>query len=74
MDDVSSDGSFFRDMFGGGLSAVASIVGIIMIAYSYTDPTPDAIDVYRGKTELQIEKKIVNDKVVSSDSIVVWKK
>lgn len=47
-------------------------VGIGMLICK--DDSPKAIDVYREKTELRIEQKVVNNQVVSSDSIVVWKK
>lgn len=34
---------------------------------------PEAIDVYRGKTELKIRKEIIDNSVVKCDSIVVFK-
>lgn len=34
---------------------------------------PDAIDVYRGKTELKITQKVIDGKVIQSDSTVVYK-
>lgn len=34
---------------------------------------PEAIDVYRGKTELSIEQKIVGGKIIESDTTVVFK-
>jgi heme/copper-type cytochrome/quinol oxidase subunit 1 len=36
--------------------------------------SPRAIDVYRNKTELKIRNTIENDKIVDSDTIVVFKK
>lgn len=35
--------------------------------------TPEAIDVYRGDTELKIEYRIVNNDTTSVDSTVVFK-
>ena len=54
----------------GGITLV---LGILVIVDSYTGPNPKAIDVYRGNTELQINQKVVNNTVVSQDSIVVWR-
>lgn len=34
---------------------------------------PEAIDVYKGKTELSIEQKIVGGKIIESDTTVVFK-
>ena len=34
---------------------------------------PEAIDVYRGNTELSIEQKIVGGKIIESDTTVVFK-
>nr|DAW84542.1 MAG TPA: hypothetical protein [Caudoviricetes sp.] len=34
---------------------------------------PEAIDVYRGKTELKITQKVIDGKVIQSDSVVVYK-
>ena len=34
---------------------------------------PEAIDVYRGKTELSIEQNIVGGKIIESDTMVVFK-
>lgn len=34
---------------------------------------PEAIDVYRGRTELSIEQKIVGGKIIESDTTVVFK-
>lgn len=65
-------GSFCRICGGTTGAAVLIFLGIGLLVFE--DDKPKAIDVYRGSTELQIEKKVVNDKVVSSDSIVVWKK
>lgn len=65
-------GSFCRMCGGCAGAATFMFLGIGLLVHK--DDKPKAIDVYRGKTELQIEKKVVNDKVVSSDSIVIWKK
>ena len=71
-EDPSSFGSACR--LCGGIPAAITLTTIGIVILTCKDDKPEAIDVYRGKTELQIEKKIVNNKVVSSDTIVVWKK
>ena len=70
MDDVDNEGVFLRVIFG----SITALLGVAMIIPSSEEPTPKALDVYRGNTELQIESKLVNGEVVSTDSIVVWKK
>lgn len=39
-----------------------------------TDSIPSALDVYNGRTSLQITNVIENDSIVKSDTIVVFKK
>lgn len=65
-------GSFCRTCGGCTGATFLMFMGIGMLIHK--DGSPKAIDVYREKTELQIEQKVVNNQVVSSDSIVVWKK
>lgn len=45
----------------------------LMGALNFFTNEPDAIDVYRGKTELSIEQKIVGGKIIESDTTVVFK-
>lgn len=45
------------------------ILGIIFT----TSVEPTAIDVYRGRTKLQITETIINSKVVKKDSTVIFK-
>lgn len=55
---------------------IGSIFGstfLIILGILVLDSEPKAIDVYRGKTELQINMKVINDKAVPIDSVVVWK-
>lgn len=54
----------------GGL-LVTIFVTFISIKNDITPPT--ALDVYRGKTELQVNKIYKNDSIVSCDSIVIMK-
>lgn len=45
------------------------------LSYIYIDSKhPSALDVYRGKTELEITKTFVNDSINKCDTIVVFKK
>ena len=45
----------------------------LMGALNFFTNEPEAIDVYRGKTELSIEQKIVGGKIIESDTTVVFK-
>lgn len=72
-DTPHSDGVEARSI-GGGLSLLTSFILAFYFIFSYFDPSPSALDVYRGNTELKITKIIVNDKITNTDSIVVWKK
>jgi TRAP-type C4-dicarboxylate transport system permease small subunit len=47
------------------------MLGLYSLEHHYS---PRAIDVYRNKTELKIRNTIENDKIVDSDTIVVFKK
>ena len=58
-------GSFGR----GILIALGIMVVILCIKMQKEDPTPDAIDVYRGDAEV----KIVYTDTIPTDTIVVWK-
>ena len=63
-----------KDLYALGLYMTSSLTMSILIATAiYTNPIPSAIDVYRGKTELKINKEMVNDSIVKCDSIVVFK-
>lgn len=53
---------------------ILMFIGISAIRnYSPSEPEPEAIDVYRGNTELQVNYKIVGNDTIITDSIVVWK-
>lgn len=57
------------------MTLVCSVILLIgLFAIHHSKKAPEAIDVYRGKTELQVSKKLVNDSIVSTDSIVIWSK
>ena len=47
-------------------------LGVLVYEYIHKE-TPSAIDVYRGKTELEITMIIRDSTIVSRDSIVVFK-
>lgn len=49
--------------------AMAALMGTL----NFFTNEPEAIDVYRGKTELSIEQKIVGGKIIESDTTVVFK-
>ncbi len=49
------------------------ISGIMLIIDSQSKSKPEAIDVYRDKTELQINYKVIKGDTIPTDSIVVWK-
>lgn len=54
------------------LSILSFIIGALVCANIYKSK-PLAIDVYRGKTELEITETTRDSTVVSRDSIVVFK-
>lgn len=54
------------------LSLLSYIFGILAYGYIHKE-TPSAIDVYRGRTELEITMIIRDSTIVSRDSIVVFK-
>ena len=49
--------------------AISALMGTL----NFFTNEPEAIDVYRGKTELYIEQKIVGGKIIESDTTVVFK-
>lgn len=48
--------------------AISALMGTLIFTNE-----PEAIDVYRGKTELYIEQTMRGDKVIKSDTTVVFK-
>lgn len=54
------------------LFLLSSIFGVLVYGYIHKE-TPSAIDVYRGRTELEITIIIRDSTIVSRDSIVVFK-
>ena len=53
-----------------------AVIGVVMgiyIMYSAENSIPKAIDVYRNKTELEVNYKIKNNDTISVDSLVVFK-
>ena len=63
------DGSFVAGVFIGAITIMLMIIEICLIEIITEKPTPSAIDVYRGNTELEITS--VNG--VPTDSVVVYK-
>lgn len=53
--------------------AIFLLASVTLFCYIFTDK-PEAIDVYRGKTELYIEQSIRGGEVVESDTTVVFKR
>ena len=49
--------------------AISALMGTL----NFFTNEPEAIDVYRGKTELSIEQKIVGGNIIESDTTVVFK-
>jgi hypothetical protein len=54
------------------LFLLSYIFGVLVYDYIHKE-TPSAIDVYRGRTELEITMIIRDSTIVSRDSIVVFK-
>ena len=63
--------SFQYGWFFGLITTFFIMLGLFSLDHHYT---PQAIDVYRNKTELKIKNTIENDKLINSDTIVVFKK
>ena len=64
------DGSFDDGVFIGAVIIILMVIEICLVAIITEKPTPSALDVYRGHTELEITS--VNG--VPTDSVVVFKK
>lgn len=56
-----------------GSSVLLVLVAIIFIVDNNRFVGPTAMDVYRGKTELQINQKVINGEIIESDTTVIWK-
>ena len=64
------DGSFGDGVFMGAVIMILMVIEICLIEIITEKPTPSAIDVYRGNTELEITS--VNGTPI--DTVVVFKK
>lgn len=53
------------------LTIIFTISFLYLLSINYPEPT--AIDVYRGKTELNVTKTFTNDSIIKCDSSVVFK-
>ena len=63
------DGDFDAGVFIGAITIMLMIIEICLVAIITEKPTPSAIDVYRGNTELEITS--VNGTPI--DTVVVFK-
>ena len=63
-------GNFNAGIFIGAVITILMIIEICLVEIITEKPTPSAIDVYRGKTELEITS--VNG--IPIDTVVVFKK
>ena len=66
----NDEGTYVFGIWCGWLIGVLFILEIICISESTSEPCPNAMDVYQGKTTL--EYTIRDGEVI--DSIVVWKR
>ena len=64
------DGSFVAGVFIGAITIMLMIIEICLIEIITEKPTPSALDVYRGNTEL----KIIYINGTPVDTVVVFKK
>lgn len=64
------DGSFDAGVFIGAIIIMLMIIEICLVVIIKEKPTPSALDVYRGNTELEITS--VNGTPI--DTVVVFKK
>lgn len=60
---------FSKGLTFGLLIVVLAVVEILIIVLTSIEPKPQAIDVYRGNTELEIHS--INN--IPQDTVVVWK-
>lgn len=60
---------FYAGMMCGVIIIILSIVEIKMICNTLKEDKPNAIDVYRGNTEIEIHS--INN--IPQDTVVVWK-
>lgn len=67
--DNNGDAKFDVGVFFGIVSSILIIVEVDLLSSILEDPKPTAMDVYRGKTTLEITYK----DSVAIDSVVVWK-
>ena len=67
-----SENGFNSDVFVGASIAILTIIEICLVSHMIvgSTPTPSALDVYRGNTELEITS--VNG--TPTDTVVVFKK
>lgn len=55
------------------IGTICILIAGICLGYFIFSSDIKPIDVYRGKTELQIEEKVINNVVVSTDTTVILK-
>ena len=63
------DGSFDAGVFIGAVTMILMVIEICLVSIITEKPTPSALDVYRGNTELEITS--VNGTPI--DTVVVFK-
>nr|CDL66463.1 unnamed protein product [uncultured bacterium] len=68
--DEKTGGNFVAGVFIGVIIMVLIVIEICLVSMIIEKPTPSALDVYRGNTELEITS--VNG--VPIDTVVVFKK
>lgn len=73
MDDILSKGGVIRLASSLPAILILIVLSAICISGSLEGPKPEAIDVYRDKTELQINYKVIRNDTIPTDSIVIWK-
>ena len=68
-----SDKSTSKLAKAGPLFILGMILGTILLLCWLSDDYPLPIDVYRGKTELQVTYKVQGLDTLQKDTVVVWK-
>lgn len=71
-DDKSYEVSFYILVFVDKVVFILAMIALTGTLNFFTNE-PEAIDVYRGKTELSIEQTMRGNKVIKSDTTVVFK-
>ena len=64
--------TFGYGLFIGVMMAILLLPGVMALVFE-KNPTPKAIDVYRGKTDIEIQYTVRHNDTISCDTTVIFK-